>query len=63
MAAKNRAYLEALKFLDSQNGKIGKYTVQRTLEHLKRCNVALHENVKQMTLNVVESNYDQRGAV
>lgn len=63
MAAKNRVYLEALKFLDSHNGKIGKYTVQRTLEHLKRCNVVLHENVKQMRLNIVEPNHDQRGAV
>lgn len=63
MAAKNRVYLEALKFLDSRNGKIGKYTVQRTLEHLKRCNVVLHENVKQMRLNIVEPNYDDRGAV
>ena len=63
MAAKNLVYLQALKFLDSHNGKIGKYTVQRTLEHLKRCNVVLHENVKQMRLNIVEPNHDHRGAV
>lgn len=63
MAAKNRVYQEALKFLDSHNGKIGKNTVQRTLEHLKRCNVVLHKNVKQMRLNIVEPNYDHRGAV
>ena len=63
MAAKNRVYHEALKFLDSHNGKIGKYTVQRTLEHLKRCNVVLHEKVKQMRLNVVEQTHDHRGAV
>ncbi|XP_078385018.1 small ribosomal subunit protein mS25-like [Oculina patagonica] len=64
MAAKSRVYLEALKYLDSHNGKIGKYAVQRTIEHLKRCNVILHENVKQMRMNIVEPiNHDQRGAI
>ena len=64
MAAKSRVYLEALKYLDSYNGKIGKYAVQRTIEHLKRCNVVLHENVKQMKINIVEPiDRDQRGAM
>ncbi|KAK2553921.1 28S ribosomal protein S25 [Acropora cervicornis] len=36
------------------NQKIGKFPVQRTLEHLQRCNVVLNQDVKQMKINLLQ---------
>ena len=34
-------------------GKIGKFAVQRSLEHLKRCNVVLNQDVQLMAMNLL----------
>lgn len=57
MADKSRlVYKAAKRYLDRQatGGKIGRFAVQRTLEHLKRCNVVLNQDVKQMRIYLVE---------
>ena len=57
MADKSRlVYKAAKRFLDRQatGEKIGKFAVQRTIEHLKRCNVVLNRDVKQMRINLVD---------
>jgi len=57
MADKSRlVYKAAKRYLDRQatGGKIGRFAVQRTLEHLKRCNVVLSEDVKQLRINLVD---------
>lgn len=61
MAAKSpELYREALKYMNIHSGKIGRYAVQRTIEHLKRCNVVLDEDVKEMRINIPKP--EQRGA-
>lgn len=61
MAAKSpELYREALKYMNIHSGKIGRYAVQRTIEHLKRCNVVLDQDVKGMRINIPKP--EQRGA-
>lgn len=61
MAAKSpELYREALKYMNIHSGKIGRYAVQRTIEHLKRCNVVLDQDVKEMRINIPKP--EQRGA-
>ena len=57
MADKSRlVYKAAKRFLDRQaiGENVGKFAVQRTIEHLKRCNVVLNEDLKRMRINLVE---------
>ncbi|XP_068758483.1 small ribosomal subunit protein mS25-like [Montipora capricornis] len=58
MAAKSpmRFLYAAKRHLVSQAArrKIGKFSVQRTLEHLQRCNVVLNQDVKQMKINLLQ---------
>ena len=57
MADKSRLlHYTAKRYLVSKatNRKIGKFSVQRTLEHLQRCNVVLNQDVKQMKINLLQ---------
>lgn len=45
----------AKRYLSSQatRRKLAKFAVQRTVEHLKRCNVVLNQDVQQMKINLL----------
>ena len=64
MAANSRAVIRAKRFLDRQaaGGKIGRFAVQRTLEHLKNCNVVLNENVAEVKINLAGPRHLYNGA-
>ena len=54
MADKGSLVFKVVKRYLATGGKIGKFAVQRTLEHLKRCNVVLDQNVHQMKINLLD---------
>lgn len=55
MAGGRQKAVEAVKYalyVQSHGGRLGRYYVQRTLEHLQQCNHCFKEDVKSVTTNL-----------
>ncbi|EDO32757.1 predicted protein [Nematostella vectensis] len=63
-AVRNRALAAIQRELNRQalGGKEGRFAVNRTLDHLKRCNVNLPDNVNSITLNLAGKEKANHGA-